>query len=88
MPTGPQAQRAPKEARPVCSHAIAPVWDQLGKKIYEHFDSIGLKWTSIDPVRFAEVEDSGSLIDFGKADRIDACLFEANRVEMLVDLLA
>ena len=55
LPTGPQAQRIPKEARPVCSHAIAPVWDRLGKKIYEHFDSVGLKWTSIDPVRFAEV---------------------------------
>jgi hypothetical protein len=54
LPTGPQAQRIPKEARPVCDHAIAPVWHQLGKKIYEYFDSIALKWTSIDPVRFAE----------------------------------
>jgi len=54
-PTGPQAQRIPKEARPVCNHAIALVWHQLGKEVYEHFDSIDLKWTSIDLVRFAEV---------------------------------
>jgi hypothetical protein len=55
LPTGPQAQRIPKEARPVCDHAIAPIWHKLGKQIYQHFDSIDLMWTSIDPVCFAEV---------------------------------
>ncbi len=54
LPTGPQAQRIPKEARPVCVHEIAPVWRQLGEQIYKYFDSVDLKWTSIDPVRFAE----------------------------------
>ncbi|EIW74633.1 hypothetical protein CONPUDRAFT_140422 [Coniophora puteana RWD-64-598 SS2] len=56
LPTGPQAQRVPKEARPVCIHAISSVWHELGEKIYKFFDSIELKWTSIDPVRFAEAE--------------------------------
>ncbi|KAG8983867.1 hypothetical protein FRB90_005683 [Tulasnella sp. 427] len=52
----PEAQRVPKEARPVCTHAISSVWHELGEKIYKFFGSIELKWTSIDPVRFAEVE--------------------------------
>ncbi|GJJ08867.1 hypothetical protein Clacol_003087 [Clathrus columnatus] len=52
---GPQAQRIPKETRPVYGHPISHVWRELGKKIYMYFDSIELKWTSIDPVRFAEV---------------------------------
>jgi len=55
LPADPKAERVPKEARPVCTHAIAPVWRELGERIYKHFDSINLKWTSIDPVRFAEV---------------------------------
>jgi len=54
LPTGPDARGIPKEARPVCVHKIAPVWRQLGEKIYKYFDSVELKWTSIDPVRFAE----------------------------------
>ena len=54
LSAGPHVQRIPREARPVCVHAITPVWRQLGERIYKHFDSIDLKWTSIDPVRFAE----------------------------------
>lgn len=61
-PTGPEAQRVPKEARPVCIHPIAPVWRKLGQRVYEYFDPVGLKWTSIDPVRFAEVgKEAGPL---------------------------
>jgi len=52
LPTGPWGQR--KEARPCFNHAIALVWHRLGKQIYEYFDSIDLKWTSIDPVYFVE----------------------------------
>ncbi|KAI0066814.1 hypothetical protein BV25DRAFT_1905334 [Artomyces pyxidatus] len=37
-------------ARPVCIHAISSIWHELGEKIYKLFDSIELKWTSIDPV--------------------------------------
>ncbi|GJJ08866.1 hypothetical protein Clacol_003086 [Clathrus columnatus] len=62
LPTGPQAQRIPKETHPVCVHRISHVWHELGKKIYTYFDSIELKWTSIDPVRFAKIEEKpGSL---------------------------
>jgi hypothetical protein len=42
-PTGPEAHRVPKEARPVCSHPIAAVWYKLGRQIYEYFDSIDLR---------------------------------------------
>jgi hypothetical protein len=54
LPTGLEGQHIPKEARPVLFHKIAPVWRQLGEQIYKHFDSVDIKWTSIDPVRFAE----------------------------------
>ncbi|KAL4080568.1 hypothetical protein J3A83DRAFT_4040136, partial [Scleroderma citrinum] len=61
-PRGPQAQRIPKDAGPVCTHQIAAVWPKLGEQIYKHFDSVDLRWTSIDPVRFAEVgKEPGSL---------------------------
>jgi hypothetical protein len=53
MPTGPEAYRVLKEARPICSHPIADVWRELGRQVYEYFDSVNVKWTSIDPVRFA-----------------------------------
>jgi len=46
LPTGrpgPQAQRIPKEARPICGHEVLPVWPQLGEQSYQHFDSINLK---------------------------------------------
>jgi hypothetical protein len=62
MPTGPEAYREPKEARPVCGHPIADVWRELGRQVYEYFDSVNVKWTSIDPVRFAKVgEEAGPL---------------------------
>ncbi|KAG9080556.1 hypothetical protein FRC06_006441 [Ceratobasidium sp. 370] len=62
LPTGPQAQHIPKEARPVCTHAIVPVWHQLGERIYKYLDSHELKWTTIDPVCFAKAgEEPGPL---------------------------
>lgn len=56
LPSGPlaQAQRVPKEALSVFTQSRA--WNELGKRIYKFFDSIELKWTSFDPVRFAEAE--------------------------------
>ena len=53
----PDAWRVSKETWPICNHwhPIAPVWRELGRQVYEYFDSVAVKWTSIDPVRFAEV---------------------------------
>lgn len=47
-------QRLLREARPICNHPIQDVWPTLGKEIYEFLDSLEVKWSSIDPVRFAE----------------------------------
>jgi len=63
LPTGPQAQHIPKEARPVCTHAIVPMWHQLGEQIYKHFDSHELKWTSIVPICFAEADKEPSSLN-------------------------
>ncbi|KAF9485641.1 hypothetical protein BDN70DRAFT_870939 [Pholiota conissans] len=44
------------QARPICNHKIVSVWHERGQRIYKFFDSIGLKWTTIDVVRFILVE--------------------------------
>jgi hypothetical protein len=31
------------------------MWRELGQKVYEYFDSIAVKWTTIDPVCFTKV---------------------------------
>jgi len=50
---GPQAQRYIREARPVYGHPIADSWLRIGMDIYKLLDSRSVKWTSIDPVAFA-----------------------------------
>ncbi|KAI6145484.1 hypothetical protein BKA82DRAFT_129538 [Pisolithus tinctorius] len=52
--TGPEAYRITREARPVYDHPIADQWHAIGTSIYQFLDSKGVKWTSIDPVGFAE----------------------------------
>ncbi|KIM27485.1 hypothetical protein M408DRAFT_165369 [Serendipita vermifera MAFF 305830] len=52
-PTGPQAQRFIREARPVYGHPIADSWLKIGTDIYKYLDSRSVKWTSVDPVGFA-----------------------------------
>ncbi|KAH7887174.1 hypothetical protein F5I97DRAFT_1936658 [Phlebopus sp. FC_14] len=54
VPTGPEAQRLLREARPVCDHPMQDSWLEIGKLIYDYLDSCNVEWTSIDPVRFAE----------------------------------
>jgi len=51
---GPQAQRYIREARPVYCHPIAGDWLKIGTDIYQALDALGVKWTSIDPVAFAD----------------------------------
>lgn len=52
--TGPEAYRITREARPAYDHPIADQWHAIGTSIYQFLDSQGVKWTSIDPVAFAE----------------------------------
>ena len=56
--TGPEAQRIIREARPVYSHPIGPVWLAIGKRIYEYLDSVRLAWTSINPLAYADTEEA------------------------------
>ena len=51
---GPEAQRVPREARPICNHPIRDVWPKLGELVYTFLDSLHVEWSTIDPVRFAE----------------------------------
>ncbi|KAF5387096.1 hypothetical protein D9615_001610 [Tricholomella constricta] len=53
-PTGPEAWRIPREARPVCDHPLQDRWLEIGQLICDHLDSRDVQWSSIDPVRFAE----------------------------------
>ena len=52
---GPRAYRVLREAKPVFDHQIATVWDNLGPKVPDCLDSVGVTRTSIDVVRFANV---------------------------------
>ena len=58
---GPEACRYIREARPVYGHPIAGSWLKIGTDIYKSLDSCGVKWTSIDPVAFA---DAGEKMPF------------------------
>ena len=55
---GPQAQGIEREARPVYRHAIEPTWRSIGKCIYDKLDSIGVKWTSINPLAYADAGEA------------------------------
>ena len=54
-PTGPEAYHVRKEARPICKHPIADVWDKLGPHVPKYLDSVAVKWTTIDVTRFADI---------------------------------
>ncbi|KAI9438364.1 hypothetical protein H4582DRAFT_2111739 [Lactarius indigo] len=45
-------------ARPVYRHAIGPTWLSIGKRIYHGLDSIGVKWTSINPLAYADAGEA------------------------------
>jgi hypothetical protein len=62
IPTGFESQPVLREARPICKHPIQKVWFTLGTQIYQFLDSLEVKWSTIDPVRFAEEgKDAGPL---------------------------
>lgn len=52
--TGPAAWRIIREARGVHGHPMQAVWHDLGKRVYTLLDDMKVRWTSIDPVAFAE----------------------------------
>jgi len=55
---GPEAQGIVREARPVYRHAIGRTWPSIGKRIYHALDSIGVKWTSINPLAYADAGEA------------------------------
>jgi hypothetical protein len=55
---GPQAQGIEREARPVYRHAIGPTWLSIGECIYHGLDSSGVKWTSINPLAYADAGEA------------------------------
>ncbi|KAG0133745.1 hypothetical protein HOY82DRAFT_516867 [Tuber indicum] len=55
---GPQAQGIEREARPVYQHAIGCTWLSIGKRIYSRLDSLGVKWTSINPFAYADAGEA------------------------------
>ena len=55
--TGPESQRIIREARGVHGHPMQPVWLELGERVYKLLDKMGVRWTSIDPLAFAEVRE-------------------------------
>ncbi|KAG0633889.1 hypothetical protein HOY80DRAFT_1102268 [Tuber brumale] len=58
VPKGPQAQGIEREARPVYRHAIGPTWLTIGERIYLRLDSIGVQWTSINPLAYANTGEA------------------------------
>ncbi|KAJ3966374.1 hypothetical protein EV361DRAFT_574896 [Lentinula raphanica] len=53
--TGLEAQRIIREIHPVQhDHPIQAIWPDIGKKLYTLLDERKVRWTSIDPVAFAE----------------------------------
>lgn len=50
---GPEAQGIIREARPVYGHATGSKWLPTGELIYQSLDSMKVKWTSIDPLAYA-----------------------------------
>ena len=54
VPQGPEAQHVPREAQPVFNHPLQDVWPTLHIEVYEFLDSVGVNWSTIDPVCFAE----------------------------------
>jgi hypothetical protein len=53
---GPEAQPYLREARSVFDHPIREKWYELGVAVYQFLDSVNVSWSTIDPIRFAEVE--------------------------------
>lgn len=49
-------------ARVCGDHPIQDRWDEIGELIYKYLESRNVKWTSIDPVCFAEAGEDVSYV--------------------------
>jgi hypothetical protein len=52
--TGPESQRIIREARGVYGHPMQATWRELGERVHTLLDDKEVRWTSIDPLAFAE----------------------------------
>jgi hypothetical protein len=50
---GPLAQGIVREPRPVHGHAIQPTWVSIGTRICDELESVGIMWTSVNPLAYA-----------------------------------
>lgn len=60
LPKGIHPRRVLREARPICNHPIRDVWPTLGEQVYKFLDSLEVKWSTINPVHFAEAGGKAS----------------------------
>ncbi|KZP24239.1 hypothetical protein FIBSPDRAFT_736125 [Athelia psychrophila] len=60
----PEARGIVREARPVYGHAIEPKWLPTGQLIYQSLDSMDVKWTSIDPLAYANEGEARPFCSF------------------------
>ncbi|KAG9084510.1 hypothetical protein FRC06_004054 [Ceratobasidium sp. 370] len=60
-PDWPVHEDMEREARPVYGHAIGPTWLSIGESIYQCLDSMGLNWTSINPLAYANAGEAKPL---------------------------
>lgn len=51
-----------REARPICSHRSGDGWCTPGVAVYNFLDSLEVRWTTIDPVCFAEQGGKAGLL--------------------------
>ncbi|KAJ3729823.1 hypothetical protein C8R42DRAFT_559329, partial [Lentinula raphanica] len=52
--TGLESERIIREARPVYDHPMQDNWPEIGERLYTLLDDNESRWTSIDPLAFAE----------------------------------
>ncbi|KAG7094922.1 hypothetical protein E1B28_005728 [Marasmius oreades] len=89
---GPQAQGIYREARPVYRHTIGRTWLSIGRRIYHELDSIGIKWTSINPLAYADAGEAkpfcSLILSIGVKPhslQYDAAVTAANVVKKILD---
>lgn len=76
---GPEAYRYLREARPVCDHPIREAWLELGLTVAQYLDAHNVKWSTIDPVRFAEEENRPGALHLWIGVEPETLSFEAAR---------